>query len=971
MIKNEWMLPAQVNVVPEFKSEQCKQVVKEELACLDVVIKAADEGQRKDYINDTARRIVSFKELRRHAFGKSVVIKTEREGVLTFRVSQANCEFASTKLGYSTPMSAVGRLCRLAYLGFSGTSKFWGDYEVIEVRSFTRFNGLQAEDNIRNFQLMQQHVYNSNQGHDEDLFNVKNLRKSLEKWIGFKSEITAETPDLSDANDTAGAGYLMFDGYDDDYDDDVDETEEIETGDLLHSDYDQSDFYGISNHFYLNPTEKQMEVMTSHVSSGPMLVEGVAGSGKTCVAIGRAKTLCDSAGGGDRLDGDNSSDFFAQESSVGFVRTGELVQYLKATCLELGLSHLPIQEYKVLQHELRSSRDIEQRPAKSIDNKGNSTLPKYKYLDQIDYEYQTETTMVWLEEVDQLIAQLLKDRLTGLLTKIALPDNIQWNASFTKSSAESILNSVLEQFQNQLQLIANQLSAPEGASRPFCIDGYLNSAMKLLHKLEKDWFSKDSIWITPGQDQWVKVTNNDEALKKLREYGACFVRVDQRIISSVLLSSIEDLRAIHSKIQIIDAQGETVEHDNIENLWATLQLGKYHCLLLGQNIPISIITQDELMFDIAAGRLSVAIDARIFPATRTNPLFLSLIRVNKEGGKSKSVLSKILLSQITNGLFSNIKYADLYLAALKNDKNSRSKIKNQRVIERLEQKSLTSHDIDLLLAIAQVMSRGAKELKGSNSHLEEQENYFRTVFIDEVQDFTEIQVFLMGRQVDQEYNSVTMVGDLYQQLYAGSASDPAKCFPYQGSIDKTLLIENKRQEHRPKLMALTSVFRAEIQGDKRLQSCLEEHKEILRSNTRNQDEISLVDLDFDSANDKIVELIKQQPKGRTIAVVLPTTALALKIEQRLHARLAEEDFRESYVATQVDLSKKYLVHFSSPEHIKGLEFDTLIMVGLEFIDWNKADELNKVYVCISRPRKQLAVLADFTKIPSEFIELFT
>jgi len=194
---------------------------------------------------------------------------------------------------------------------------------------------------------------------------------------------------------------------------------------------------------------------------------------------------------------------------------------------------------------------------------------------------------------------------------------------------------------------------------------------------------------------------------------------------------------------------------------------------------------------------------------------------------------------------------------------------------------------------------------------------------------------------------------------------------YQGSIDKTLLIENKRQEHRPKLMALTSVFRAEIQGDKRLQSCVEEHKEILRSNTRNQDEISLVDLDFDSVNDKIVELIKQQPKGRTITVVLPTTALAIKIEQRLHARLAEEDFRESYVAKQVDLSKKYLVHFSSPEHVKGLEFDTLIMAGLEFIDWNKADELNKVYVCISRLRKQLAVLADFKKIPLKFIELFT
>ena len=47
------------------------------------------------------------------------------------------------------------------------------------------------------------------------------------------------------------------------------------------------------------------------------------------------------------------------------------------------------------------------------------------------------------------------------------------------------------------------------------------------------------------------------------------------------------------------------------------------------------------------------------------------------------------------------------------------------------------------------------------------------------------------------------------------------------------------------------------------------------------------------------------------------------------------------------------------------------MAGFEHADWTQADELNKIYVCISRPRKQLAVLADFRKIPDQFKALFS
>ena len=972
----EWMLPSQVSEVEEHKSKACHKSAIEELECLDVVIDAAEEARYQRFEIDSERRRTSFLELRRHAFGKTVVFKTENKGTLVYRVSQANCEFASTKIGYATPLSPVGRLCRLAYLGYEGTSKLWGDFEVIEVLNFSRFVGQQAEDNIRNFQLMQKKAYTADTGHDEDLFNIKNLRRSIDKWFSYKGKAATEPAldvisvipkTLEDPEHE-----FVMDGFDNDYDETVEVIEEVEQGDLIHSDYDQNDFYGISNQFYLNPTEKQMEVMSSHISSGPLLVEGVAGSGKTCVAVGRAKTLCDSAGGGERLDGDNSGGFFAQESSVGFVRTGELVQYLKATCLELGLSHLPIHEYKVLQHELRNQRDLEQRPSSTTDKEGKPLFPKYKYLKTVGYGFQPETTMKWIQKVDVLVGKLLRERLTNLLTNINLSSNIQWDKNLSQESAQQILNALIEQLQTYLQPICNELTATNGVTRPFCIDGYVSKVTKVIAKLEKDWFNKDSSWINPSKEQWVKVKSNQEAITKLRQSKVLFLRREQGTFSSILLNSIDDLTLALSTIsQIVDKDGYEVNYKTNGELWEQLQEGKCRCIFGKYNLVIEIVEEEDFIFSAVTNSLVACTDNRMFPAIAKNPLFLSITRVNKENERSQSSLFKLFRSQITSGLLGSLRYADLYLNALKSEGNKQNFKEDKKVIKRLDNKSLADHDIDVLLAISQIISRGAKDLRSNQFHLEEQENYFRTVFIDEVQDFTEVQVFLMGRQSHPKYNAITLVGDLYQQLYSGSASDPSVCFPYQGTIDKTLLIENKRQEHRPNLMALSSIFRAKIQGDTRLLAELNKYQTILKQETRFPDAIALFDLSFKHVDEKIIEIIKSQPKGRTVAVVSPSTEYAEKLEQRLHIRLASEDFRESYVAKQVDLSKKYLVHFSSPEHIKGLEFDTLIMAGFETVDWMQADELNQIYVCISRPRKQLAVLADFRKIPEQFKALFS
>ena len=92
--------------------------------------------------------------------------------------------------------------------------------------------------------------------------------------------------------------------------------------------------------------------------------------------------------------------------------------------------------------------------------------------------------------------------------------------------------------------------------------------------------------------------------------------------------------------------------------------------------------------------------------------------------------------------------------------------------------------------------------------------------------------------------------------------------------------------------------------------------------------------------------------------------MAVELESRLKHALVEQTPRTSRVSESIDLAKKYEVHFSGAENVKGLEFDTLIFAGLERIDWSDKHQRNKVYVSLSRPRKFLAVFGAASQLPN-------
>lgn len=85
--------------------------------------------------------------------------------------------------------------------------------------------------------------------------------------------------------------------------------------------------------------------------------------------------------------------------------------------------------------------------------------------------------------------------------------------------------------------------------------------------------------------------------------------------------------------------------------------------------------------------------------------------------------------------------------------------------ERARSRALSNGNIDCLLLIAHRAAVGYRGRDGAQriEHLRETD-YRAHVFIDEVQDFNEVQVRLMLAQADPKYRCVTAVGDFSQRL---------------------------------------------------------------------------------------------------------------------------------------------------------------------------------------------------------------
>jgi DNA helicase IV len=261
---------------------------------------------------------------------------------------------------------------------------------------------------------------------------------------------------------------------------------------------------------------------------------------------------------------------------------------------------------------------------------------------------------------------------------------------------------------------------------------------------------------------------------------------------------------------------------------------------------------------------------------------------------------------------------------------------------------LTSADLDLLLCLHQIAGRG---FKGSPATASEP-TFYQSVFIDEVQDFTEQQVFLMAEQARPEYRAVTVAGDLAQKLHNGSCIAVRACFPSH-KLEYVKLTENLRQAESPGLALFSACFREVAHGDgdglERAVACLEDVTEVGRPRMRVCE--SAADLD-----ERILKELEDVPSTQTLAVVFPSKECATAVFDRLKSSLATRMITAE-LSSHVDLSKRFVRHFAEVENTKGLEFDVVILPMLEMFDLDRELDRNRLYVAVTRARKRLVFMS--------------
>lgn len=954
-----------------------------ELNVLDDLIDYADrmiykEGKRGEY-----------GPLRRHAYGKTIVIETDKLGVLTFRLSSTPAVYPKAASGYATPHSPVGRLCSFLQPGDEDESPRWGGYRVVEIRLFNRFDGIAFESNVRNFLHMKVET-------ESDRGRVENLRRFIGAGaIGTVHEAgsatqSAETGQLAASQDiepqiVAPPPMLAVDTIvviEEEGDADLDGLEldeEDAAGDSLQD--NSENYYGLSEAFYVNRTRQQNEVM-SRSPIGPMFVEGVAGSGKTSAALGRTKMLCDfnAANVTSELEFRDiagldlhywSGKFagqFSQEGSVGFVRTGELIQYLKETCRRLDLSNLPVQEYSELRSRLQQHRKLERSRAKGARWSG---LPEPRGT-------HAETTMAWLRAADRAVAEQLAHEL-----RASVPSLEAITASFDgdyRARAQRVAQLALRQLQREVDAIVSELCKP-GSGQRFSLDRLAARIHERIERVRQSVLGKNVLWVTLGTTSWTSSSEQEIAELLVADHVPLFLRSQARLVflrengpsdpSLTLLSSTgevlpwsEDVRAEMDKslIRVRDAEGRVfvAKSSSVNDL---------HLRLLPETTDRPFVLREGALRPLKVMR---GLGKEMMTLLPTASVMIDEAEESEgagyvEQGYRRKSVDAVFNALARQSLLQPLTYlADAYAQALV----SRQAIfpdttMAARIAAQLQERKLAGEDIDLLLCLAHIVGR---DFAGKPQVLAEP-GFYQCVFIDEVQDFTEQQVFLMAEQARPEYRAVTVVGDIAQKLHNGIRIEIKACFPGQ-SVETVQLTENLRQLEAPGLALFSSCFRARLQDgltvhvpSPLLGERLREYAHQLRG-----PELLLVEDDQDLIG-QVVDALSAVKGHQTAAVVLAGVGDAQVLYERCKDALADRMMHAECSQT-IDLSRRHVRHFTSVAHAKGLEFDVVIVPYLERYDLDEAGDVNRLYVALTRARRRLIVMSDMGRPVSAFDEVW-
>ena len=931
----------QLNAAEEMQLTQkhTKDIVRNELETLDKAIDYAESNKtgltyayHEENIIKKLQTIhsgqqVAYNEFIRVAWGKAIRLKSELKGEVIYRVSQAAAIIPS--VGVATPQSPVGRLVNIARPGDDRESKILGGYSVEDVWYFQRYIGHEFVENIRNFKNM------SSQGQNE--FSVDDLREWLKN---FNKDPIIEDEHV---DDTLTGAVEDFEVEFSEWEDVVfEEDQEEEVYDLVDR-VEEHKGISLSTRFYVNLSEHQYDA-AHWGAKGLVFVFGVAGSGKTSVALGRSKSLSQLAQLPKNHERFNQD--FLEETQIGVVRTGELIRYLKDTCSLLSLHQLPVVEYREIFEELKSFWDIDQT------QEGTRKALKYM-LSNVFKGSDLDSRMKWFHTITDRMLDAYKNNLLESI------DN-------SGGSVSSIDGDIFEKINNIIKINISRVLENAGPIKHFLhIENTFNNLIESIFD--------NTIWIgIPEKSKIVWLSDNvhnivDEILSRKR----VICRYDH-------FRNLEIIIPGKHKDNWSDwvPENSTIARNSSNSAPVAINISA------GENkqLSLKVITPDdsELLRIATNGSLRFFDGIEITNnKIKTSKLWLVHMpriqeRNDVQSGAEKQTREwrkKLRSKTISNvkKAINGLKPVDLYVDTILNYEKSSGEDKDfiQMINFKNDQfnnKRMDENDIDFLLAFMAATTRGLpKDSKYLGNNILKPAPYRSSVFIDEVQDFSEIQIFLLSMLSNPKYDSVTAVGDSAQSLYRKSA-DVSKSFSaeFWKKAQTKQLMENIRQQGCPTLNALSAEFRATFIDDIKVE---------VGSFARNQ---GLAIFNFVDQIDQLRQtyrIISNIPKNETLVIVVPNVEKAKEAIKKLRGPLRERQHRECSFSNLIDLSKRYVAHVTTPKNIKGLEFDHLIALYIDDYNLNSDKEKHSLYVMMSRSTKTLSLLGNLTNYDTKFTNM--
>ncbi|MFT4118040.1 ATP-binding domain-containing protein [Bradyrhizobium sp.] len=579
-----------------------------------------------------------------------------------------------------------------------------------------------------------------------------------------------------------------------------------------------SDNQSLGHQFMTRTTEDQERALNN--PRGLTFVEGIAGAGKTSVALGRLKFFANFETGAEReyygLQNASTSDF-APAGMMGFVLSHSLRGYLRETAAALELAHLPIKDFEEFRGDLSNRFGIANRFRKK--KSGGASL---------------RSRFHWLRALDVAMARAAGERLRGQLADVGeIPKSARDDLA---RFADSLLNATIQ--------------AP---SEPFYLSELASRVVTLTAEGElrdQEDRARETFQVREEMDperRRREELNLDREMRRIQE------QAEKKIVSPAARRLLEGL------------------------------------------------TSHEL-FVAAIGRAEFpALVHRSFP--------------NSDDPR---------IVQDLNGAVAEIRG---FLS------------------QGVERPALIEDDLVALVIFAAMISAGFDfiDQSGSLNHMH-QIRKNTAVFIDEVQDFTEIELVLMGLSARNAYHQITLSGDRCQQLQSEGATDFENLFPWvpKSSRNSTIFLDHNFRQ-RPELAALSAGFRFLILGDNRVELQPGE----------SMDSAAIYRFDERGRMARLIlERVRTLPHHATVAVITPSADKAEEWFDLLEEELSAYH-RPALLSRRDDLTKRINIHFTEVREAKGLEFDVVIVPDIASFELDRIIGCNQAYVAISRAKHSL------------------